>query len=96
MEKTHNQQSSESPKGVYIPEDCNFDNIKETYVPNECTPKIKDRKFEGIVINAPKEVFFVKGETKTAFGGFANIPICGICIHNLGTPISAPVIIRLN
>ncbi len=47
-----------------IPENCNFDNVNSgSSRENECSPKLKSRffsKFEGILINAPKQVVWSK------------------------------------
>jgi hypothetical protein len=67
-----------------IPEDCNFGSVTHQFVSNECSPKV-DRKFRGVIINAPKEVFYEPGHQEP-FGGFAFIPICGMHVLTAGDP----------
>ena len=45
--------------------------------PNECSPRPADFFFRGILLNAPQQVAFKKGEYIGPRRAFAGIPICG-------------------
>lgn len=50
----------------------------DTFVQNLCSPEPLDRNiFQGILIKAPKEVTFQRGDRIGPFGAFAFIPVCG-------------------
>lgn len=42
-----------------------------------CSPKIDDFDFRGIVLNAPKEVYYERGARDPISGAFAPIVVCG-------------------
>jgi len=48
-----------------------------TFEPTECSPKISDPEFQGIVIDVPKKVTFEKTPDATFPQPLMNIPICG-------------------
>lgn len=67
---------------VEIPLECDFSSATDMYSDNECSPRIVESGFRGLAINAPRQVLFTAGES-TAFGGFAEVPICGTYKYDL-------------
>jgi hypothetical protein len=54
--------------------------------PNPCSPKEPDPSFRGILINAPKQVYFKKGQRIGRLGAFALIQVCGYYHLNVPSP----------
>jgi hypothetical protein len=52
--------------------------------PNACSPRPADASFKGILINAPSEVSYKKGQRIGRRGVFARVPVCGY--YRLGVP----------
>jgi hypothetical protein len=52
--------------------------------PNACSPQPTDAAFKGILINAPSEVSYKKGQRIGRRGVFARVPVCGY--YRLGVP----------
>lgn len=74
-----------------IPENCDFAQVVARGFgrdgggrseDNQCSPVIHDVKFVGIVINAPKVVYFSTTDTEDDQNA---IPVCGVIRHDLGT-----------
>lgn len=79
-----------SMKPYVIPDNCDFNAVIEGGFgrngggirdSNECSPKIINSDYAGIVINAPKEVFFTTNNTNNNENA---IPICGTYADALG------------
>ncbi len=81
---TMEQDMPQQNVGYTIPEDCRFENVTGRYTRNECSPTITDIDFVGVVINAPREVFYEPGDV-LPFGGFVMVPICGAYMYTLGS-----------
>lgn len=83
--REHSTQSQKGDK-MAIPDEM-FKNIQTgSLEPNPCSPKEPDASFRGILINAPKQVTFKKGQSIGRLGAFAMIPICGYYHLNVPSP----------
>jgi hypothetical protein len=54
--------------------------------PTPCSPQKQDLSFRGILINAPKQVLFKKGQRIGRLGAFVLIPVCGYYHLNVPSP----------
>ncbi len=75
MDTTGKDMLEEQPQYT-IPEHCDFSTVGEVFLDNECSPIIFGDTFKGIVINMPKEHYYIVGQIMP-FGGFTYLPVCG-------------------
>lgn len=62
--------------------------------PTACSPKVPDSwDWRGIIINAPKKVWFKPGEKVEPYGAFVAVPICGYDFTDLRPDVPARKII---
>jgi len=60
--------------------------------PNPCSPEKPGAGWRGIIINAPEQVKFKRGEKVGEYGAFAAIPICGYyCVNVPSVPDEKPM-----
>jgi hypothetical protein len=84
-EPTHPEQQQKG-KQMALPDEM-FEAVQVGSLgPNPCSPKEPDPSFRGILINAPKQVSFKKGQRIGRLGAFALIQVCGYYHLNVPSP----------